>query len=257
MIRSCGPGNLRAVVNVPTKGEMQSFSARLTAFRDLTYDVRQIALALLDPPEMRFIAGQFVSFEIARPGSDITATRPYSIASSPTDLTSVQLLFNRVSGGPGSGYLFSLQPGDVTAFKGPVGSFTLRDSARDILFVATGTGIAPIRSMLRALTEAGSTRRITLLWGLRSERDLYYQDELTDLRDRLPQFSFTTTLSQPGANWSGAAGRVVPLVVSEIDTVANLDVYLCGNGSMIREVRDVIRRMGVCPIYTEQYYSGD
>ena len=236
---------------------MQSFSARLTAVHDLTCDVRQIDLALLDPPEMRFIAGQFVSFEIDRPGSAFPATRPYSIASSPTDVTSVQLLFNRVSGGPGSGYLFGLQPGDVTAFRGPVGSFTLRDSARDILVVATGTGIAPIRSMLRALTESGSKRRITLLWGLRGERDLYYQDELTDLRDRLPHFSFTTTLSQPGPNWSGAAGRVVPLVVSELDTVANREVYLCGNGSMIREVRDIIRRTGLCPIYTEQYYSGD
>ncbi len=49
----------------------------------------------------------------------------------------------------------------------------------------------------------------------------------------------------------------MPLVVSEIDTVANLDVYLCGNGSMIREVRDIIRRTGLCPIYTEQYYSAD
>lgn len=236
---------------------MQTFSATVTAIRELTHDVRQIDLALLDPPEMRFIAGQFVSFEIERPGSGIPATRPYSIASSPTDPKRVQLLFNRVSGGPGSEYLFRLQPGDVTAFKGPAGSFTLRHGARDILFVATGTGIAPVRSMLWALAEAGSARRITLLWGLRGERDLYYQDELADLRDRLPGFSFTTTLSQPGANWNGGAGRVVPLVVSGVDTVANLDVYLCGNGSMIREVRDIIRRAGLCPIYTEQYYSGD
>lgn len=236
---------------------MQSFSARLAAVRDLTYDVREIDLALVDPPEMRFLAGQFVSFEIDRPGSRIPATRPYSIASTPTDTKGVRLLFNRVSGGPGSGYLFSLQPGDVTTFKGPVGSFTLRDNARDVLFVATGTGIAPIRSMLWALADAGSTRRIRLLWGLRGERDLYYQDDLTNLRDRLLHFSFTTTLSQPGANWRGAAGRVVPLVVSEIETVANLDVYLCGNGSMIRDVRDTIRQKGLCPIYTEQYYSGD
>jgi NAD(P)H-flavin reductase len=107
------------------------------------------------------------------------------------------------------------------------------------------------------LADAGSTRRITLLWGLRGERDLYYQDDLTDLRDRLLHFSFTTTLSQPGANWRGAAGRVVPLVVSEIETVATLDVYLCGNGSMIRDVRDTIRQKGLCRIYTEQYYSGD
>lgn len=236
---------------------MQSFSARLAAVRDLTYDVREINLALVDPPEMRFLAGQFVSFEIDRPGSRIPATRPYSIASTPTDTKGVRLLFNRVSGGPGSGYLFSLQPGDVTTFKGPVGSFTLRDNARDVLFVATGTGIAPIRSMLWALADAGSTRRIRLFWGLRGERDLYYQDDLTDLRDRLLHFSFTTTLSQPGASWRGAAGRVVPLVVSEIETVANLDVYLCGNGSMIRDVRDTIRQKGLCPIYTEQYYSGD
>jgi NAD(P)H-flavin reductase len=236
---------------------MQSFSARLVAVRDLTYDVRQIDLALVDPPEVRFIAGQFVSFEIDRPGSDISATRPYTIASSPTDPKSIQLLFNRVPGGPGSGYLFSLQPGDVTAFKGPIGTFTLRDSARDILFVATGTGIAPIRSMLWALAAAGSKRRITLLWGLRGERDLYYQDDLTDLRVRLPHFAFTTTLSQPSASWGGAAGRVLPLVVREVATVANRDVYLCGNGSIIREVRDIIRRTGLCPIYTEQYYSGD
>ena len=111
--------------------------------------------------------------------------------------------------------------------------------------------------MLWALADAGSTRRITLFWGLRGERDLYYQDDLTDLRDRLLHFSFTTTLSQPGASWRGAAGRVVPLVVSEIETVANLDVYLCGNGSMIRDVRDTIRQKGLCPIYTELYYSGD
>lgn len=68
---------------------MQSFSARLAAVRDLTYDVREINLALVDPPEMRFHAGQFVSFEIDRPGSRIPATRPYSIASIPTDTKGV------------------------------------------------------------------------------------------------------------------------------------------------------------------------
>jgi NAD(P)H-flavin reductase len=152
--------------------------------------------------------------------------------------------------------LFSLQPGDVTTFKGPVGSFTLRDNAATSslwqLVLAS-----PIRSMLWALADAGSTRRIRLFWGLRGEHDLYYQDDLTDLRDRLLHLSFTTTLSQPGASWRGAAGHVVPLVVSEIETVANLDVYLCGNGSMIRDVRDTIRQKGLCPIYTEQHYSGD
>jgi NAD(P)H-flavin reductase len=235
---------------------MQSFTARVTTVRDLTHDVRQIDLALVAPPEIRFAAGQFVSFEVDRPGFPIRATRPYSIASSPTERRSIQLVFNRVPGGPGSGYLFGLEIGDDTTFAGPVGSFILRDNARDVLFVATGTGIAPIRSMLWALAEAGSMRRITLFWGLRHERDLYYQDELTVLQGRLPHFSSTTTLSRPGESWRGVVGRVLPLV-SGIASVANLEVYVCGGGSMIRDVRDILRQKGLCPIYTEQYYSGD
>lgn len=236
---------------------MQSFKARVTAVRDLTQDVRQIGLTLVDPPGMRFDAGQFVSFEIDRAGSPFPATRPYSIASGPRERTSIELLFNRVPEGPGSSYLFGLQNGDETTFKGPVGSFTLRNNERDILFVATGTGIAPIRSMLWALADAGSTRRIRLYWGVRSERDVYYEDEWAVLRNRLPRFSSITTLSQPGESWRGAVGRVGPRVVNEITTVANVDVYLCGNGSMIRDVRDAIRLKGLCPIYTEQYDAGD
>ena len=235
---------------------MESFTATVAAVRDLTHDVRQIDLTLSEPPEIRFAAGQFISFEVERPGSDVPATRPYSIASPPRLGKQIQLVFNRVLGGPGSSYLFSLQEGFDTTFKGPVGSFTLRDSARDILFVATGTGIAPIRSMLWTLADQASTRSITLFWGLRNERDLYYQDELTALQRRLPRFASTTTLSQPGERWHGAVGRVLPLVTAAVISVEHLDVYLCGNGAMIRDVRDIIRAKGLCPIYTEQYYSG-
>jgi NAD(P)H-flavin reductase len=136
-----------------------------------------------------------------------------------------------------------------------VGSFTLHDNQRDVLFVATGTGIAPIRSMLWSLAVRASTRRITLFWGLRSERDLYYQDELTILHQQLPRLSAIITLSQPTGSWPGPVGRVTPLVADAVTTTSNLDVYLCGNGGMIRDVRDVMRKKGLCPIYTEQYYS--
>lgn len=230
------------------------FTARVAAVRDLTHDVRQIDLALVDPPAIRFAAGQFVSFEVERSGFATPATRPYSIASPPHQQTAIELVLNRVPEGPGSSYLFGLQPGDDTRFTGPVGSFTLRANPRDILFVATGTGIAPIRSMLWALAHEASTRAITLLWGLRSERDLYYQDELAELAARLPHFSFTTTLSQPAGGWTGHVGRVLPLV-DAIPSVANLEVYVCGSGGMIKDVRALVRAKGLCPIYTEQYYG--
>jgi NAD(P)H-flavin reductase len=234
---------------------MQSFNAKVAAVRDLTHDVRQIDVALMDPPEIHFVAGQFVSFEMDRPGFPTPATRPYSIASPPHHADRFELVLNRVPEGPGSTYLFGLREGSPTTFKGPAGTFTLHENTRDMLFVATGTGIAPIRSMLWSLASRASPRRIRLFWGLRSERDLYYVDELTVLRRQLPNLSVTITLSQPTGNWGGSAGRVTALVTDALTTVANLEVYLCGNGGMIRDVRNTVREKGLCPIYTEQYYS--
>ena len=222
--------------------------------RALTHDVREVQLRLIEPAQMPFAAGQFVSFEIERTGR-LPATRAYSIASAPNDPHEIDLVLNRVPGGPGSEYLCGLGEGDRTSFSGPVGSFVLRDSPRDLLFVATGTGIAPFRSMLRSLADASSHRPVTLFWGLRSERDLYYQEELLCLRERLPRFSFITTLSQPTGEWRGAVGRVSPLVETHVTSVANLEVFLCGNGGMIRDVREILRRKGLCPIRVEQYYS--
>ena len=234
---------------------METFTATVSGTRDLTHDVREIELTLLEPSRIAFAPGQFVSFEIARPDSRFPATRPYSIASTPNRDHTIDLVLNRVPGGPGSEYLFGLEAGDRTSFKGPAGTFVLQDSPRDLLLVATGTGIAPFRSMLWSLADAASERAITLFWGLRNERDLYYQGELIQLQQRLPRFSFTTTLSQPTGDWHGTIGRVTPLVESAVTGVANLEVFLCGNGGMIRDVRDIIRQKGLCPIRVEQYYD--
>ena len=236
--------------------EMHKFRAQVSRIRSLTHDVREIELTLLEPSAIHFSPGQFVSFEIEREGY-LSATRPYSIASPASREEAIDLLLNRVPGGPGSEYLFALREGDATTFKGPAGSFTLRAGTRDLLFVATGTGIAPLRSMLWSLAEAGSSRAVTLFWGLRSECDVYYQDELEQLRSRLPPFSFTTTLSRPAGDWCGAVGRVSQLVDARVAKVTNLDVFLCGNAAMIRDVRGILRAKGLCPIHTEEYYDDD
>lgn len=233
---------------------MQDFTATVSRVRDLTHDVREIALSLTGPASIRFLPGQFVSFEVDRPGR-LPATRSYSIASPPGRDGSIELLVNRVEGGPGSGYLFGLREGDTTSFRGPLGSFTLHDGTRDLLFVATGTGIAPLRSMLWTLADSASTRPITLFWGLRSERDLYYQDELEQLRARLPGFAYVTTLSRPAGEWTGSIGWVSALVEQRVPDVDNIDAYLCGNAAMIRDVREILRARGLCPIHTEQYYD--
>ena len=174
------------------------FTAKVIGLRQLTHDVRQIDFGLLEPPEIRFKAGQFISFDVPDPRTGRTVTRPYSIASSPSSTKTVSLLLNLVPEGPGSTYLFGLREGVETRFAGPAGNFYLRDDpGRDLLFVATGTGIAPIRSMLLANADRVLPGRTTLFWGLRSQRDLYYVDELARLTRDLPGSSQVITLSRP------------------------------------------------------------
>jgi CDP-4-dehydro-6-deoxyglucose reductase len=235
---------------------IQLFDAQVSRVHDLTHDVRELDLDLLDPPEIHFLAGQFISFEIQPSGARRSVVRPYSVASPPQDSARIKLLFNLVPGGPGSTYLFSLKEGDQVRFKGVAGTFYLRkDTTRDLLFVATGTGIAPIRSMLLDYLGSGGSRSVKLFWGLRSQRDLYYQDELAALAAAHPNFTAVTTLSRPEVGWQGAIGRVTRLVEERISSVNNLAVYLCGNGGMIKDVSEIVNRKGLCPIYREKYYD--
>jgi len=232
---------------------METFTAQVGEIENLTHDVRVIRLELIHPPQIRFQAGQFVSFEVPKPGLPFPLTRPYSIASAPSNPYVIDLLLNLVPGGPGSTFLFSLQSGDPVTFRGPAGTFVLREYPdRRLLFVATGTGIAPIRSMLHA--RLPSPTPITLIWGLRHEHDVYYQHELAELGAQFPEFSYTITLSQPSSSWAGAVGRVQSHLESHIAAVDDLAVYVCGSKAMITSVIEQIRSRGMCPIHREQYY---
>jgi NAD(P)H-flavin reductase len=235
---------------------VQRFTAGVVKIRQLTHDVRQIDFELIAPKEIEFKAGQFVSFEVPDARTGRTVTRPYSIASAPGSPRNISLLLNLVPGGPGSTFLFGLREGDSTTFAGPAGHFYLRDDlTRDLLFVATGTGIAPLRSMLLANAERPLPQRATVLWGLRSQRDLYCQDELTELTKRYPGSSCMITLSRPDPGWAGLAGRVTQHVERHIADVKQMAVYLCGNSGMIKEVTSIVQAKGLCPIYREKYYD--
>jgi NAD(P)H-flavin reductase len=233
----------------------QSYQAVVDGTRDLTHDVREIECRLLDPKEIIFKAGQFISFEIVLSAATRPVVRPYSIASPPQQNQVVTIVLNRVLGGVGSSFLFGLKPGDRLSFKGPVGSFYVRDPSRDLLFVVTGTGIAPVRSMVLDLLNQGYKGSMRLYWGLRSQRDLYYQEEWERLARRHPNFASTVTLSRPEGVWEGTEGRVTRLVEERVQSVRNLAVYLCGNNAMIGDVTRLINQKGLCPVYREIYYD--
>lgn len=235
---------------------IHTFTAQVESIKDLTHDVRRLDLRLVTPETIDFKPGQFISFEMPHPETGRLVTRAYSVASSPSRRDVITLLFNRVSGGPGSTLLYGFKEGDTTHFKGPAGHFTLRDDPeRELLFVATGTGITPIWSMLLANAERPDPRPATLFWGLRSQRDLYYQEDLIALAQKMPKMVTVLTLSRPEPGWSGATGRVQQLVDERVTSVAHLAVYLCGSGGMIADVTKTLQQKGLCPIYREKYYD--
>lgn len=235
---------------------MQEFKAHVSRVKDLTHDVRELELRLHSPDAIDFKAGQWISLDVWHPRLKQHVPRQYSVASPSSQYQQINLLFNRVPDGPGSNYMFSLHEGDPVTFQGPNGSFFLQEKpGRDLVFVATGTGIAPFRSMLSTFLEESEAGTLTLYWGLRSQRDLYYQKELGALARRHPNFSFITTLSRPENGWNGSIGRVTSLVESNIASVSNVTFFLCGNGGMIRDTTEIVRKKGLCPIRTEQYYD--
>ena len=234
---------------------MDTFTATVTRVTDLTHNVREVALRLVQPDHIDFRAGQFISFHIDRPGSRFGVTRAFTIASPPDNGRELLLLLDRVPEGRGSGYLYGLNAGDTTSFRGPFGNFHLGDHDRDLLLVANGTGIAPFRSMLWWLAGHVPHRKVSLLWGLRTQQDIYYAHDFVKLREHMRHFEARITLLEPPADWDGARGSIAALVDSEIARVDNLEVFICGSSAMVTEVASIIRRKGDCPVRKEPYYA--
>lgn len=231
-----------------------SCTAVVEKVRDLTHDVREVTFRLREPAALEFQAGQYVAFKVPDPVKGKEVSRLYSINSAPCERGIVQVLYNYV-GGPGTAYLHGLREGTTVNFKAPGGAFVLKtESTRDVLFVATGTGITPFRSMVFEHVAKFPQRKFTLLWGVRSERDVYYHAEFTAFAQTHPNFQLLLTLSQPGAEWQGLRGRVTHIFPDYFPSVENLEVYCCGSDAMIQDLIALCKARGECPVHREKYF---
>ena len=215
--------------------------AKLIEWVEIAPGVRHFVFEAPQLERLDFTPGQFVSLTDSVESRAIT--RAYSIASAPNLGTRFELCLNRVDDGVFSPHLFGLSAGDMLEMKPPLGTFTLREPPRDSLLVATGTGIAPFRSMLNAALQ-GDSPAFTLLFGVRHESHLLYRREFEEMTGRFPQFRFWPTLSQPGPNWTGRAGRVQAHLAEAIGERRDIDTYLCGLEPRVDDVRRILKNMG-------------
>lgn len=190
-----------------------------------------------------FVPGQFVS--IQQPKSDGKVhTRAYSLASEPRPSASFDLCLNRVENGFLSNWLCDLEEGSRIQFHGPHGMFTLRQRQQDSIFISTGTGVAPIRGMVRWLFQDPSRHlggEYWLVYGTRHETGLYYGDEFLAIEQSFPNFHYIPTLSRGGNAWPGCRGYVQDHVREIVGTRRNMQAYICGLHQMVDANRKLLK----------------
>jgi ferredoxin-NADP reductase len=215
--------------------------ATLIESRELAPEVRHFVFAVPGVEQLHFKAGQFVSFTEVLAGKKIT--RPYSIASRPNG-NHFELCLNLVKEGIFSPWLFEMKPGDSIEMGAPLGFFVVRNPAKEAVFVATGTGIAPFRAMVPDYLTHPQSKQLTLLFGVRHEHTIYYRNEFQELALKHPSFRFWPTLSRADAAWTGRTGHVQVHLMEAIGDRRDLDVYICGLKAMVDEVRAILKEMG-------------
>lgn len=222
--------------------------ARLAAAHPIAADVVEYRFAL-EPEDagLAWRSGQFISISIGQSDDGTPILRSYSLASRP-DGSGFRLVLKLVPGGVASEWFRRLRPGDRVRFTGPMGFFVLdlQPHPGDIVFGATGTGLAPFVPMIEDLLARGDPGPIHLHFGVRDEADLFWQDELTRLEAGSGgRVRTTISLSRPSDTWAGARGRITPRILDALPALARPTFYLCGNGAMIREVKAGLIERGV------------
>ena len=231
----------------------QEYKTTIYQTEDLTHDIKRIVMRLDEPDKIKFRPGQYVQFKV--PGTD--EFRAYSVASPPSQDHTIELLVRLVPNGLCSTYIHEvLDTNDEITITGPFGDFYLQEeSDREIICIAGGCGMAPIRSILYYLKEKGMPRRAMYFFGARKKRDLFYTEDLFTLSREFPNFRYYPALSEPDPqdNWTGETGLITHTVEKFVEPGAYAEAYLCGPPPMIDAAIKVLAKKGINEIHI--YYD--
>lgn len=220
------------------------YPVTLSKIEHFSDTVRNFHFTFSKKPRFDFIAGQFIMVEVPKEGQDKPVRKPYSIASSPHIDGKIELCIKKVDGGFVSGWFFDLKEGDEIEMQGPLGVFKLEDPLPEhLLFVATGTGIAPLRAQFEQLLHDGYTKPITLVFGNRYEDEIPFHEELTALAAKHDNFNYIPTISRP-KTWTGETSYVQEVIKQKLPDPKGIEVYICGLVPMVNDLKANLMEMG-------------
>jgi len=232
--------------------QIKKLPCRVQKMERLADDVMVLQLKLPANEKLVFLAGQYIEF-LLKDGS----RRSFSIANPPHDAELIELHVRRVAGGQFTDHVFGkMKERDILRCEGPFGTFFLReDSDKPIVFVASGTGFAPIKAVIEHMFHKSIARPMTLYWGGRRPKDLYMNALAQRWTAAQPGFKYVPVISDalPEDNWNGRTGFVHRAVMQDFPDLSGYQVYACGVPIMVDSAkRDFIAQ---CRLPEEEFYA--
>jgi len=232
--------------------QVKTLPCRVQAMRRVTDDVMVLQLKLPANERLQFLAGQYLEF-LLKDGS----RRSFSIANPPHDAELLQLHVRHVAGGQFTDHVFGkMKERDILRFEGPLGTFFLREeSDKPVVFVASGTGFAPIKAVIEHMFHKAIARPMTLYWGGRRPKDLYLNELANRWTAEHPGFTYVPVISDglPEDAWTGRSGFVHRAVMRDFPDLSLHQVYACGVPIMVDSARrDFITQ---CKLPEDEFYA--
>ena len=251
--------NVRLSCQVKVKGNMKleieeslfnikEFICDVVDITDMTYDIKRVRMKLPAGETISFKAGQFMQF-YTKPYGKVKEEvfRAYSISSKSSEHDHIELLMRLVPGGICTGYVHqALKLGDKVRLSGPYGAFYLRGNCEELIMIAGGSGLAPIRSLVYEVIENALPHKIRFFFGANALKDLYYMEEFAQIEKDHPQFTFIPCLAfpKPEDNWTGVTGFVTVALQQQVDNAQGKEAYLCGSPGMLDACIKILREKG-------------
>ena len=235
---------------------LEPIATRVEKIFDLTPTVKTFRLRFPEGKWVPFKPGQFCSVHI--PGPDKVHRKPYSICSAPHEKGYIDLCIKLVEGGFATHWFWEKKIGDEIVITSPYGGFLLKEPiGYDAVFVATGTGVTPLRSMILTLYHdqlIPAGKKVWLIFGVRHENEILYNDEWKQLALQQKSFHYIPTVSRP-KQWSGEVGYVQEKLKKFITDPHGKQIYVCGLVPMIEAVQQAAQEIGFDPklVHFEKY----
>lgn len=226
--------------------EPRTLPCKIDSIKKINDDVLKVIFRLPPNSNYNFISGQYVNIIKGN------IKRSYSIANNIKSNGELEFYIKKYENGLMSHYWFDeAKENDLLRLEGPLGTFFYRDSLKEnIILLATGTGIAPIRAILEQLNQNPKNyinKKIWLIWGGRYEQDIFWKPKFSEIN-----FKFIPVLSRENKKWKGEIGYVQNIVLKQKINLKNAQVYACGSINMIKTAKELLTKNS---LPKEQFYS--